>query len=280
MQPMFQEIKSAARTALKHRWSEAIAATMLLLGTVLLNTVMQLVLMNILKVDTVWSPFTPTATPDHNQIAAAGLTLFSAAFTLFVVFPLTFGVMRWFWMISNGCDARLNELFGYFSSGKLFFRTIRLSLALFFRLILGAVVCYLPYSIVAVITNPKIYEMFSWAFKKHVSGLVALAPTLKFLGTLGFFFWISTYILFFAVMYTESDWSVKNVIRRAVHISKGNRLRFIGFIFSFFGWLLSCLLIFPLPFVLPYVLASTAVYGREALRYARQRDQKFAVTDA
>ncbi len=280
MQPMFQEIKSAARTALKHRWSEAIAATMLLLITVLLNTVMQLVLMNILKVDTVWSPFTPTATPDHNQIAAAGLTLFSAAFTLFVVFPLTFGVMRWFWMISNGCDARLNELFGYFSSGKLFFRTIRLSLALFFRLVLGAVVCYLPYSIVAVITNPKIYEMFSWAFKKHVPGLVALAPTLKFLGTLGFFFWISTYILFFAVMYTESDWSVKNVIRRAVRISKGNRLRFIGFIFSFFGWLLSCLLIFPLPFVLPYILASTAVYGREALRFARQRDQKIAVTDA
>ncbi|MBO5746270.1 MAG: DUF975 family protein [Clostridia bacterium] len=279
MQPTFQEIKSAAKTALKHRWSEAIAATMLLLVTVSLNTVMQLVLMNIFKVDEVWSPFSPTAAPDHNQLAAAGLTLFSAAFTLFVIFPLAFGIMRWFWMISNGCDARLSEMFGYFSSGKLFFRTIRLSLALFFRLVLGAVVCYLPYSIVAVITTPKVYEMFSWAFKKHVSGLIALAPTLKFLGTLGFFFWISTYILFFAVMYTESDWSVRGVIRRAVQISKGNRLRFIGFILSFFGWLLSCLFIFPLPFVLPYVLASTAVYGREALRFARQHDSKFAVLD-
>ena len=275
MQPMFQEIKSAARTALKHRWSEAVAATMLLLGTILLNTVIQLVLMNILKVDTVWSPFTPTATPAHNQIAAAGITLFSAAFTLFVIFPLAFGVMRWFWMISNGCDARLNELFAYFSSGKLFFKTAYLSLGLFFRLVLGVIICYLPYSIVAVITNPKVYEMFSWAFKKHVSGLVALAPTLKFLGTLGLFFWISTYILFFVIMFTEADWSVRGVIRRSIQISKGNRLRFVGFILSFFGWLLSCFLIIPLPFVLPYLLASTAVYGREALRFDRQRNAKF-----
>ncbi len=280
MQPTFQEIKSAARTALKHRWSEAIAATMLLLSVILLNTVMQLVLMNILKVDEVWTPFTPTTVPGHNQIAAAGLTLFSAVFTLFVVFPLSFGVMRWFWLISGGSNVKLSELFCYFSSTKLFFKTVRLSLALFFRLVFGVVICYLPFTLISVITNPQVYEMFGWAFKKHVSGLVAIAPTLRFLGTISFFFWISTYILFFAVMFTESDWSVRSIIRRTTHISKGNRLRFIGFIFSFFGWLLLCLFVFPLPFVLPYILASTAVYGREVLRFARQRDQKFAVSDA
>lgn len=275
MQPAFHEIKNAAKTALKHRWAEAVAVTLLLLGTILLNSVCQWSLMNIFKVDEVWSPFSPTAMPTYNRLAGLGLTLFSAIFSLCVTFPLTFGVMRWFWLISGGSDTSFNELFHYFSSGKLLLKSIRLSLALFIRLILGAVICYLPYALVSVISNPKVYEMFNWGLRRYISGISALAPTLSFLGLIAFLLWLASYSLFFAVMNLEPDQTVKNTIRRTVHISKDQRFRSVGFLLSFTGWLLSCLLIVPLPFVLSYFMTSASIFGREAYRYSSRCDILF-----
>ena len=269
MQPTFSELKNAARSALKHRWAEAVAVTLVLIATSFLNTFIQYILMSVFKVRDVWTPFTPTDLPMHSQIASVGITLFSAVFSFFVMFPLVFGVMRWFWFITAGGDIGIGEIFYYFSSGKVFFKSVGLSVRLYLRLIIGAVVSFLPYLAAAIFTTPYIYDRLNIKMPVFMESLSPLAQFLKAFGFLAFLMWISIYLLCYTVIFSEPQLTVGQIIRRTVKISKGFRFNMVCFFFSFFGWILLSFLLLPLIFAGPYMLSAFAVYGREVYRASK-----------
>ncbi len=274
MQPTFSEIKKAARSALKHRWPEAIVVSVVLMATLTLNTFMQLMLMSIFKVKEVWTPFTPTDLPLYSQFASIGITLFSAVFSFLVIFPLVFGVMRWFWFVTGGSSVSVVDIFYYFSTPKIFFKALGLSIRLYIRLVIGAVVCFLPYILVGVATSPYLYDRLGVSMPIVMNGLLPLVSFFELFGFLAFLMWISIYLLCYTVIFSESEISSGEIIRRTVKITKGFRFNLIGFFFSFFGWLLLSLLAVPLIFTVPYLLASFAVYGREVYRASKHTEQQ------
>ena len=274
MQPTFSEIKKAARGALKHRWPEAIVISVVLIATVLLNTFMQYMLMSIFKVKEVWTPFTPTDLPLISQLASIGITLFSAVFSFLIMFPLFFGVMRWFWFITGGSSVSVGDIFYYFSSPKIFFKTLGLSIRLYIRLVIGAVVCFLPYILLGVVTSPHLYDSLEVSMPIVMNGLLPLVSFFKLFGFLALLMWISVYILCYTVIFSEPELSAGKIIRRTVKVTKGFRFNTVGFFFSFFGWLLLSLLAVPLIFTVPYLLASFAVYGREVYRASKHTEQQ------
>ena len=101
MRPTFGDIKTTALSSLKGRWSEAIAASMILVAVSLLNSFLQTILMQVFKVDAIWTFYSPMELPEYNTVASICISLFSALFSLLIVFPLFFGVLRWFWMITG-----------------------------------------------------------------------------------------------------------------------------------------------------------------------------------
>ena len=274
MQPTFSEIKKAARGALKHRWPEAIIVSVVLIATLMLNTFMQLMLMSIFKVKEVWTPFTPTDLPLYSQFASVGITLFSAVFSFLVIFPLTFGVMRWFWSVTGGSSVGVGDIFYYFSCPKIFFKTLGLSIRLYIMLVIGAIVCFLPYILVGIATSPYLYDSLGVSMPIFMNGLLPLVSFFKLFGFLAFLMWISMYLLCYTVIFAEPEISSCKIIRRTVKITKGFRFNTVGFFFSFFGWILLSLLAVPLIFTVPYLLASFAVYGREVYRASKHTEQQ------
>jgi uncharacterized membrane protein len=268
MQPTFQEIKLAAKSSLKHRWPEAIAVTVVFLATALLNLVMQSALMTIFKVDNVWSPFSPTDVPFHNIVAGFCITIFSAVFSLSVMFPLIYGVMRWFWLVTGGGDPSLSEIFYYFSSFAVFKKAVLVSIGLFIRLVIGAVLSFLPYVILNVVTLPDFYTRFSITMQTWVDRLTTLIPVLEVMGFLFLMFWVSLYAMFYTVMFNNPTQSAHSIIRASVKMTRNRRVRFVVFALSFLGWFLLNTLVIPLVFTMPYFMASLAVYGREVYRSA------------
>lgn len=269
-QPTFSEMKKAAKGSLKHRWTEAISVSLVILATALLNMVMQAALQTIFKVDTVWSPMSPTNVPLHSVIASIGITLFSAVFTLIVMLPLLFGVLRWFWLVTGGSDPNVGEIFYYFSSARLFFKALGVSVSLFWRLILGAVLSFLPYALISVLTNTEFYNFIGISMPTYMSSLYSLGTILKMLGFFLLLLWISGYAMFYVAMFSEPELSNRQTIKLTVVLSRRNRMRFVGFFFSFFGWIVTWVLMIPLLYFLPFFMSSLCILGREVYRSAQR----------
>lgn len=266
IEPTYTDIKSAGLKCLKGRWPEAIVAAVTFIAVAMLDTFFQYILMLIFKVDAVWSPFAPTTAPTYNMILSIAITLFSAIFTVAVILPLFFGVMRWFWMLTGVKEPELSEMFYYFSKSKLFFKTVAISFGFFFRAILGVVICFLPYIISEVLLSPDIYNFFGYPMPIWLSGLFPLKTVFEVLGFVLFLIWVLRYCLIYVVVFSQTELSAHAMFKKTAKITKGRTLRFIGFTFSFTGWYLLSLLIIPMIFTVPFALASFAIYGREEFR--------------
>ncbi len=273
MQPSYLEIKKAALKSLKNRWPEAIAASVTFIAVAMLDTFFQYILMLIFKVDAVWSPFSPTTMPLYNTVFSIGITLFSACYTVAVILPLFFGVMKWFWTVSGGGNSEIIEIFHYFSSPKKFWRSAALSFGIFWRAALGAVICFLPFILSKVMLSPDFYNFFGYGMPIWVSGLFPLKTLFKVLGFVLFIFWIFRYILFYSVMFYEPDLSAHAVLKKTVKVAKGRTLHIAGFVFSFIGWIFLSFLCLPMIFTVPFMLSSFAVYGREEYRLSMSKKE-------
>ncbi len=271
MQPTFAEIKYAAKASMKHRWAEGIAVSFVFAATALLDILMQYMLMVIFKVTNVWSPFTPTDLPLYSVVASVGITVFSALFSLCVMFPLIFGVMRWFWMVTGGSDPDVGEIFHFFSEPKKFFKSFKISIGIYLRLVIGTVVCFLPYILMSIFTQPDIYNELGFDMPIVMESLNSVVGILEFLGFAALVLWVSSFALFYSVLFYEPDLSAHKTIKKATKMSRGLRFNFVTFVLSFFGWFILSFFILPLLFVAPYFLSSLAVYGREAYRAAQHR---------
>lgn len=274
MQPTFSEIKYAAKASMKHRWAEGIAVSLVFSATALLDVLMQYMLMVVFKVTNVWSPFTPTNLPLYNVVASVGITVFSALFSLAVMFPLIFGVMRWFWLVTGAGDPGIGEIFYFFSRPKHFFKSFGISIGIYVRLVIGTVICFLPYILMSIFTQPDIYNQLGVDMPIVMESLNSVVGILEFLGFAALVLWVSSFSLFYSVLFSEPELSAHKTIKRASKLSRGLRFNFVTFILSFFGWFLLSFLVLPLLFVAPYFLSSIAVYGREAYRTAQRRSSE------
>lgn len=270
MQPNFYEIKAVAKKNLKNRWPEAIATIAILITVSCLDALFQSVLMTIFKVDAVWSPFSPTDIPSYSIAAGVAITFFSAIYNLVVLFPLSFGVLRWFWNISSAKSPNLSEIFYFFSNSKEFSKAIFISLGLFVRMVLGAIICFLPGIILHYLTVPDIYNLLGFGMPFWLEALNPLVSVFEVLGILLFVLWILRYSLFYVILFTEPNLSASRTIKKGASLFYGQALRLFGFLASFSGWFLLCLLVIPIIFVAPYIFASFAVYGREEYRAKKE----------
>lgn len=261
MQPTFTKIKRSALNAIKDKWPEAMLVSVSFLAVCLLNTVAQGVLMQMFKVDAVWSPFSPTSLPDISVIASVSITVFSSLYTIFISLPFFLGVLRWFWILNSEGDVKLIEIFYYFSSGKLFRKAVGLSLCVFIKVLLTAVICFLPFILWSIAFDPALYDTFNVAMPIWMSGLFPVAEFLNFLGLFFFGLFSLRYLNIYIPLFAEPTLNIRKTFRFANKLIHGRLFRFLGFLLSFFGWFLLSLFVLPLLFTLPFFLSSLCVYG-------------------
>ena len=275
MQPGYAEIKRMAKYTLKNKWPEAIAVAAMLISLGFLDIVMQGVLTTVFRVDVVWTVLDPASMPQHSIIASICITVFSMIYGLLVFLPFSIGALRWFWFTVHGEDCSMMDVFYYFTNPKRFFKAVFLVFLLSLRAILGAAICLIPYIIINLVVSPEIYNFFGYSMPVMVSGLFPLIPFFEIAGIVLFLFWCARYVLFFVPLFTEPEFSANKVIKQSIMLTKGKLFRFMGFLLGFLGWLILCLLMLPMIFVVPYGLASLMVYGREELRFSKVQTGEF-----
>lgn len=114
---------------------------------------------------------------------------------------------------------------------KNFKKALFLSLSIFIRIIIPIIVIAFA-SILSIISN--------FAHTNGAGIISIITPLLSIGAIIWLFCKILSYALSTYILIDNENMNSKEAINKSSELMKGNRLKFIGLIFSFFGWLLLC----------------------------------------
>ena len=182
-------------------------------------------------------------------------------YMVFVISPIFLGVARWVWIITAQKEASVSVCFFYFSSAREYLTALKLAFAFLWRLI----PLYILYK------SPTFLKYADLSFAKQY---IDLELCLKIIGIvvpllallLSVMVVVRLFHLPFVIINHPARYLGDNVKEAAV-ISKKTRFNVMSLIAANGGWFLLSLLLFPLPYTLPYLLACWAVMTRFSINY-------------
>ncbi len=247
-------VKLTAKTALKNNWLKCIAASLSLIFSCL-----------IIFIAADYVSYISNGALGYILLAVAGI---------FLIFPLFLGVVRFFWRMIFGADDMQAAIFHYFSDKEKYRRALRLSASLAIRTVGFAAVVFLPAFIINIFSGVKIYDIMNIPIPIWTGNLYYLTVFLKTVASVVLFFIMSRYYLAPFLAVADEDMDVTEAIHMSCTLAKDTGLDFIYLIFSFLGWLLISVLVFPLVFTLPYFMTSLSVHVRFAVAEYNKKVEK------
>ncbi len=194
---------------------------------------------------------------------AAYLLLGIIAF--FMLAPLLLGVIRFFWRLIFGADDKPLSVFYWFSDGLKYKRALKLIAALALRALLFGLILFLPALIVDFFTGGTFYELFDLSIPLWTENLYYLSIFLKTIATVLLLFIMAKYYLAPFLIIADENMEIDEAVHMSSVIAKNTMLDYIYLIFSFFGWFIISVLVFPLVFTMPYFITSLSVHARFAI---------------
>lgn len=261
-----KKIKSDAKAIIKKSWTMLIMVVFIVLAIVLtlsLLYILTTVASNINPyIDLSADYFYSLALPD---ISLPSILVLAVALLLdfIVLTPLLYGICLWFYSITKDLTCDISDVFLYFASPKMFFKSLFSRLLIKLMRLGYFILMFLPAAIMRIIKNSMI------VFNIKSSALLLFTDILfygfAFLGAVFFFITILKYALVPFIMAEHKNISVFKAISISVKATKGNKLKLFTLILSFIPWFLFSILIIPLFYVIPYVGLSITLFARFAI---------------
>lgn len=247
-------VKITAKTALKNNWLNCIAASLILIFSCIVL-------------------FSAADYAAYISFDAIGYILLAAG-VVFLIFPLFLGTVRFFWRMIFGADDKQFILFYYFSDKEKYKRAFRLSASLSVRAACTAAVLFLPAVIIDIFSGVKIYDIMDIPIPIWTGNLYYLSAFLKTIALVVLFFVMTRYYLAPFLAVADEDMDIAEAIHMSCTVSKDTALDFIYLIFSFLGWMIISVLVFPLAFTMPYFMTSLSVHARFAVAEYNKKIEK------
>lgn len=207
------------------------------------------------------------------SLQAVAVTGGFALLSLLLLGPLLLGERYWYLRTAAGDQAPGGAVFYGFCRPKRYFKWLWFTVAVGARVFLVGAVLFLPSLTVLVggvlaASLPKTFPMqglYAFVWVVCGAGLVLASGVFTCLFAARYF--VARYAV------TEDGVSVRQAIRRSVQCMKGRKTQLLGFLLSFFWWYLLCLLVAPVLFVRPYLLASLTLYARYLMEAQAHREE-------
>lgn len=247
-------VKLTAKTALKGNWLKNIIASATVIFSYLIFQISAGYIASI-----------------SNDAAAYIFLILSG---IFVLSPLILGIVRYFWRFICGAEDDTVTVFYYFSGKSLYFRALHLTLSLFLRALGFGVLLFAPSIITDIFSGVKIYDMLNIPIPMWTSNLYYASVFLKTIAVVVLLFIMARYYLAPVLAVADEKMDIAEAVHMSCIVSRMTLLDFICFIFSFLGWFIISVLVFPLIFVMPYFLTSYCVHSRFAVAEYNKRIEK------
>lgn len=247
-------IKSEAKAALKGKFIIAIISALTVLFSFLIIENIAWVLSFVIK-----------------DVAASFVVLL---LSVLLCGPLTLGVLRAFWRMQGGLSEPPAVVFYYFSNISLYHKAIRLCFMLAVRLLLFAIIFYLPAIAVYVISSPEMYDFLKTPIPIWSQNLGQIFDFLASIGTaLTAISLIKFYLAPFLVI-ADEEMDAEEALHMSAVISRTSLMDFIFLGFSMIFWIVISFLFIPLVFTLPYFIMCYVVHAGYSIKDYNERIKK------
>ncbi|MCL2033977.1 MAG: DUF975 family protein [Oscillospiraceae bacterium] len=188
----------------------------------------------------------------------------AALLQLLLIFPLSLGVIRWYFRIVHGGNPSITEAFYFFETPKAYLRAVWYDISIGIRTTLWAVLFYaLPSAVMLTSVYFLSAEDDSLRLERMAASAGVVFSVLMFLAATVFFCaFVNRYALVAYLVGADDEITVGKAIKMSIQYTKGYRFRILLFSLSFIGWFLLCVFFIPLFFVVPYYMAAYALYAR------------------
>ncbi len=193
--------------------------------------------------------------------AFAAIILLIISYIL-LLFPLYFGLLRFFWRLIHGSIDLPLSVFYYFSAFKLYKRALKFVLTLLFKILTISIFVFLPVAAALLISKGIIFDFLGANVPIWTANLDASMGIINFVAVIILISILLKYHLVPLLLVADEDMDVDEAFNMSVIISKKANIEFISLVFSFFWWILLSLFVIPLVFTLPYLLTAYCVYFR------------------
>ena len=237
-------IKAQARKSLKGNYVAAVAAFGILLLPVFINNALTYIIDALLM-----------ALCDDAIVAGALEIIILTPLSIVVrvlLSPLFNGYIRLCYHSALYARFDMNSLFYYFERGK-YHKTLLLNLSFIVRIMLPALLCFLPLFLFEIICYSKLQSFVGTVlFKDAVFILSVLSSILLILYSLKYF-------VLFTLYSTNEKTEIRELFQASKSIMRHQKGAASALFFSFTPWMLLCLTILPALYVVPYMTQSLCI---------------------
>ena len=251
-------VRAQARDALKHKYPKALTALVTaLLPVCLIDYAAAALLNTALVFGSDYSDFNLV-----NNVVVYPLTLIAGV----LLSPFLNGYIRIYYRNALTGEMDLNDLFYYFEGGR-YGNALALNLSLMLRLILPAALCYLPV-VAYIVICAKLDNGFygSVLFGDFYFILWILSALLLTLYALRYF-------TVYALHIEYEQMSIKELFGASSRIMQGRTSAAAKLVLSYTPWMLLCITVLPLLYVVPYMTQGLCIGAKWMTRAAYEENQ-------
>lgn len=234
--------KLTAKTALKNNWLKVIVACLVLIFGFLITYILSSVIGFI-----------------FGGIIAAIFTVISS---IFILIPLTFGVIKYCWRFIFGADDNPATVFSYFSSKEQYLRVLRLTKIIFFKAVIYGLILYLPAILVDIFSSAELYRLLNMPMPLWLTNLYYISLFLKVAASGVYFVLLLRYYFTPFLLSADENMTPKEAIHISTTLSKNSMFDLLELVLSFVGWFILGILVLPVIFTVPYFIVSICVHVR------------------
>ncbi len=187
------------------------------------------------------------------------LSLYTLIPCALLFIPMLMGAFRYFYLLSKDTDTDYTELFYYYHKGR-FFPSMGRFLGIGIRCLWQFLVSFAPGYILYLVAASISYEQDSLDFSAIICYFISY--TLLFGGILLFTKLTSKYFLAIYLFIEDESLTASEVCALSVTYTERFRSSVLKLTWSHFPHILSCFLIFPCLFVIPYFMTSLATSAK------------------
>ena len=183
-----------------------------------------------------------------------------------IISPLILGIWRCLYLSVRNNNIQIRELFYFYSSVKLFFRSFFLRLNLFIRQFLYLLILFLPAITLSFLMSDYAAEFFKYNLSTFASAILMFAAAVLWIcAAIIYVIIILRYSFTCIIAASDDKININQSVKLSINRTNGYKFCIFKFTLSFIGWFLLCIFIFPLIYVLPYYLEGIAVLEHQSV---------------
>lgn len=238
-------IKSNAKTALQGNWIKASVSSLVLVFAFLFNAYST----SLISIVT-------------GEIFAL---IFNYVFLIFMIMPLVFGVLRFFWRLVSVCDDGPISVFYYFSNFNLYLKTLKFLLRLGLKLLPIVAIVFVPNLIIYVISQEFIFDLFDIAIPLWTRNLDLAILFVRTLSDVVIAIFALKYYISPFLFVANEDLDIDETLYMSSVVSKKTTLDFVFLGLSFIGWIIASVFVIPIVFTLPFMITSYVIHTKTVI---------------